>query len=165
MTHVLRNFFGVAHAFFHHITQLGVINTSHSQTHQVGEANQADGSARDAPTCDIVLTTPGDGLKRYYTRVRVSKKKKRYKRVVNYQTNEYLVDVIDYYNQIPEKMDVAVWNFFPVMGGEDSIRDWNKAGYAQGDMIHLTREGYRLQARLLVMALKDVLDGQNSIKE
>ncbi|MBK7173345.1 MAG: hypothetical protein IPH84_08930 [Bacteroidales bacterium] len=120
---------------------------------------------RDAPTCDIVLTTPGDGLKRYYTRVRVSKKKKRYKRVVNYQTNEYLVDVIDYYNQIPEKMDVAVWNFFPVMGGEDSIRDWNKAGYAQGDMIHLTREGYRLQARLLVMALKDVLDGQNSIKE
>lgn len=116
---------------------------------------------RDAPDCDILLTTPGDGLKRYYTRVRVSKKKKRYKRVAHFKTNEYLVDVIDYYNQIPDRMDVAVWNFFPVMGGEDSIRDWSQNGYAQGDMIHLTREGYRLQARLLCKAVMDSVNGLN----
>lgn len=120
---------------------------------------------RDAPDCDILITTPGDGLKKYYTRVRVSKKKKRYKRVAHYEVNEYLTDVIDYYLGLPERMDVAVWNFYPVMGGEESIREWNKAGYAQGDMIHLTREGYRMQARLLMMAVTDSLNGKNRTEE
>lgn len=120
---------------------------------------------RDAPDCDILITTPGDGLKKYYTRVRVSKKKKRYKRVAHYEVNEYLTDVIDYYHGLPERMDVAVWNFYPVMGGEESIREWNKAGYAQGDMIHLTREGYRMQARLLMMAVTDSLNGKNRTEE
>lgn len=120
---------------------------------------------RDAPDCDILITTPGDGLKKYYTRVRVSKKKKRYKRVAHYEVNEYLTDVIDYYLGLPERMDVAVWNFYPVMGGEESIREWNKAGYAQGDMIHLTREGYRMQAKLLMMAVTDSLNGKNRTEE
>lgn len=120
---------------------------------------------RDAPDCDILITTPGDGLKKYYTRVRVSKKKKRYKRVAHYEVNEYLTDVIDYYLGLPERMDVAVWNFYPVMGGEESIREWNKAGYAQGDMIHLTREGYRMQAKLLMMAVSDSLNGKNRTEE
>jgi len=113
---------------------------------------------RDAPDCDILLTTPGDGLKRYYQKVRISKKRRRYKKVVHFEPNDYLVDVIDYYDRIPERMDVAVWNFYPVMGGEESIRDWNRLGFAQGDMIHLTREGYRLQARLLISAIMESLN-------
>jgi lysophospholipase L1-like esterase len=120
---------------------------------------------RDAPDCDILITTPGDGLKKYFTRVRVSKKKKRYKRVAHYEVNEYLTEVIDYYLGLTERMDVAVWNFYPVMGGEESIKEWNKAGYAQGDMIHLTREGYKLQARLLMMAITDSLNGKNRMEE
>jgi len=120
---------------------------------------------RDAPECDILLTTPGDGLKRYYQKVRISKKRRWFRKVVHFETNDYLVDVIDYYDQIPERMDVAVWNFYPVMGGEDSIRDWNRSGFAQGDMIHLTREGYRLQARLLMGALMETLTGQQKVQE
>jgi len=108
---------------------------------------------RDAPGCDILLTTPGDGLKKHITRVRISKKKRRYKKVVHFEVNDYLVDVIDYYDEIPGKMDVAIWNFYPVMGGEGSILQWNKQGFAQGDMMHLTRPGYRLQARLLLDAV------------
>jgi lysophospholipase L1-like esterase len=117
---------------------------------------------RDAPGCDILITTPGDGLKKYYTKVRVSKKKKRYRKVVHYRTNEYLMDVIEYYKGLPEKMDVAVWDFFPVMGGEESIKDWCNRGFAQKDMIHLTKSGYQLQARLLFEAVTDSLKGMNS---
>jgi lysophospholipase L1-like esterase len=120
---------------------------------------------RDAPDCDILLTTPGDGLKRYYQKVRISKKRRRYKTIVHYEANDYLVDVVDYYDLIPERMDVAVWNFYPVMGGEEAIRDWNRLGYAQGDMIHLTREGYRLQARLLVEAIMESMSGKLSGEE
>jgi len=120
---------------------------------------------RDAPNGDVLITTPPDGLKKYYTRVRISKKKKRYKRVAHYQVNEYLSDVLEYYSQLPEKMDIAVWNFFAVMGGEESIRDWNKQGYAQGDMIHLTRQGYRLQARLLTDAITQTLNPQGNKEE
>jgi lysophospholipase L1-like esterase len=120
---------------------------------------------RDAPDCDLLLTTPGDGMKRHYQRVRISKKRRRYKTIVHYEVNDYLVDVVDYYVQIPERMDAAVWNFYPVMGGEESIRDWNRLGYAQGDMIHLTREGYRLQARLLVEALMESITGKSIVEE
>ena len=109
----------------------------------------------DAPDCDILVTGPGDGLKRYYTKVRISRKKRRYRTVVNYVVNDYLVDVVEYYSSLTEKMDVAVWSFFPVMGGEDSIRDWNRKGFAQKDMIHLTKEGYRLESRLLLNAVMD----------
>jgi lysophospholipase L1-like esterase len=119
----------------------------------------------DAPNCDILITTPGEGMKKYYTKVRISKKKRRYRKVVHYENNEYLLDVIDYYGQLPERMDVAVWNFFPVMGGEGSIIDWNQAGYAQKDLIHLTREGYRLQARLLLMAFMDAMNIHNRSQE
>jgi lysophospholipase L1-like esterase len=113
----------------------------------------------DAPNCDILITTPGDGMKRYYTRVRVSKKKRRYRKVMHFENNEYLLDVIEYYNQLPEKMDVATWNFYPVMGGEGSIMEWSNKGYAQKDMIHLTREGYRLQAKLLLNAFMESING------
>ncbi|NVO20554.1 MAG: hypothetical protein HXX13_12710 [Bacteroidetes bacterium] len=119
---------------------------------------------RDAPDCDVLLTTPGDGLKRYYQKVRISKKRRRYKKVVHFEVNDYLVDVIDYYDHIPERMDVAVWNFYPVMGGEEAIREWNRKGYAQGDMIHLTKIGYQLQARLLMEAIMESVNGQ-AIKE
>jgi lysophospholipase L1-like esterase len=120
---------------------------------------------RDAPDCDILITTPGDGLKRYYQKVRISKKRKRYRKVVHFETNDYIFDVVDFYEKIPERMDVAVWNFYPVMGGEESIRDWNRLGLAQGDMIHFTREGYRLQARLLSAAIMDVLNGKKIAEE
>ncbi len=111
----------------------------------------------DAPDCDIIITTPGDGLKKNIKRIRISKKKRRYRKVVHFEINDYLVDVIEYYNEIPAKMDVAVWNFYPVMGGEESIRKWNKQGFAQGDMIHLTKIGYRLEAKLLMNAVMNAI--------
>ncbi len=120
---------------------------------------------RDAPSCDILLTTPGDGLKRHYSKVRISKKRRRYRTVVTYSNNDYLPEVINYYINIPERIDVAVWNFYAVMGGEESIREWHKEGFAQRDMIHLTRQGYQLQARLLLNAFIQELDDNQNREE
>ena len=50
---------------------------------------------------------------------------------------------------------VAVWDAFGVMGGEGSIRAWEKAGLAQPDRIHLKRPGYALLGDLLFAALME----------
>jgi lysophospholipase L1-like esterase len=48
----------------------------------------------------------------------------------------------------------AVWDFFSIMGGMDSIRLWEDAGLARPDRIHMTREGYQVQGDLLFKAIK-----------
>lgn len=50
---------------------------------------------------------------------------------------------------------VAVWDTYSVMGGQGSIRIWEKAGLAQGDRIHLKREGYALLGDLLYTAIME----------
>lgn len=113
---------------------------------------------RTAPNSDILITTPGDSQKRYYTKVRISKKKRRYRTITNYTKNNYLPSVVDYYANLPEKMQVAVWNFYNVMGKEGAIMNWIDSGLAQPDRVHLNRQGYRLQARLLFDALDKTLE-------
>ncbi|MFN3876070.1 MAG: GDSL-type esterase/lipase family protein, partial [Flavobacteriales bacterium] len=44
---------------------------------------------------------------------------------------------------------VGVWDTWGVMGGEGSIRSWEKAGLAQPDRVHLKRGGYELLGDLL----------------
>ena len=52
-----------------------------------------------------------------------------------------------------EDYGAAVWDQFDVMGGLRSMQDWEKAGWAQKDKVHFTREGYRLMGDLLYNAL------------
>ena len=52
----------------------------------------------------------------------------------------------------------AVWDFYEVMGGYGSIQRWTQYKLAQGDRIHLTPQGYQLQAELLYKALRKELD-------
>ena len=47
----------------------------------------------------------------------------------------------------------AVWDQFDVMGGLKSMQAWEKAGLAQKDKIHFTRDGYQLMGDLLYNAL------------
>ena len=47
----------------------------------------------------------------------------------------------------------AFWDFHTIMGGEASIREWNKHGLARPDHIHLTKKGYQLAGELLFDAL------------
>ena len=87
------------------------------------------------PEASIILTTPGDGYRqrKYYN--------------YNYtKTREVIYE-------LSKEKNVAVWDFYTVMGGPNSIYQWYKAGLAQGDKIHLTMPGYKLQGELFYDAL------------
>ncbi|MEL6253851.1 MAG: LysM peptidoglycan-binding domain-containing protein [Bacteroidota bacterium] len=49
--------------------------------------------------------------------------------------------------------ELACWDFFEIMGGSGSIRQWKDAYLAQKDYLHLTKAGYELQGKLLFRAL------------
>ncbi|MBI1268265.1 MAG: hypothetical protein GC193_12640 [Cryomorphaceae bacterium] len=53
---------------------------------------------------------------------------------------------------LAEKHGAAVWDLFEIMGGLGSIKSWEDEGLAKSDYIHLTRQGYYLQAELLFQA-------------
>jgi lysophospholipase L1-like esterase len=55
--------------------------------------------------------------------------------------------------ELAAKHDAAVWDLFEIMGGYQSVDDWDRAGLAKGDRIHFTRKGYYLQAELMYAAL------------
>ncbi len=41
--------------------------------------------------------------------------------------------------------EVLYWNYYDLSGGYGQIKNWEQAGYAQKDYIHLTTKGYRLK--------------------
>ena len=55
--------------------------------------------------------------------------------------------------ELAKKHNAAVWDLFTIMGGLDSISQWNGFGLAQNDKIHFTREGYQLVGNLLFSAI------------
>jgi lysophospholipase L1-like esterase len=57
--------------------------------------------------------------------------------------------------RLAEKHHAAVWDFFSIMGGLDSIRAWEQSGLAKKDKVHLTVSGYLLKADLLSLAIKE----------
>ena len=46
----------------------------------------------------------------------------------------------------------GVWDFFDIMGGLGSMKDWEEAGLAKRDKIHFTEEGYAVIGDLLFNA-------------
>jgi lysophospholipase L1-like esterase len=92
------------------------------------------------PTADILITTPGDALKR--------------KRYHNANIEKVCSILINY----ASGSNAAVWNLNVVMGGKGSMKKWYTAGLAQKDKIHYNREGYYLQGFLLFNALMNELD-------
>ncbi|MDJ1468808.1 GDSL-type esterase/lipase family protein [Cytophagaceae bacterium YF14B1] len=90
---------------------------------------------RASPHTSILLTTPGDNL--------------RGKKYVN-PDNAKAVKIM---NELAEETGVAVWDFYEVMGGLQSIKRWYVNKLAAYDKVHLTQHGYMLQAELLYDAL------------
>ncbi len=56
--------------------------------------------------------------------------------------------------EISKQENVAVWDFFTIMGGLNSIRKWELHKLAKPDKVHFTNEGYQLKADLLFDAVK-----------
>jgi len=45
-------------------------------------------------------------------------------------------------------MNCSYWDFFAVMGGENSVDSWYLSGLTAKDRLHLNKKGYLLKANL-----------------
>ncbi len=87
------------------------------------------------PNVAILITTPPD---HYYYR--------RY-------PNKNIKLLRDALVEMANEENVAVWDLYGVMGGENSIRSWYNESLARRDLIHFTKEGYYKQGDLLFEAI------------
>ena len=83
------------------------------------------------PNTAILLTTNNDS---YY--------KRKY-------PNKRALEVREKMLELAKNKDLALWDMFQVMGGLNSIIDWQKNQLAKKDLIHLTYDGYNLIGDLL----------------
>ena len=94
-----------------------------------------------SPDCALLFVTNNDSYKKI-------KKKK-------YQVNPNGVLAEQAFLELGKKYNAAVWDFFELMGGLQSMAVWEKAGLAQPDKVHFTLQGYALIGDLLYNALID----------
>ncbi len=92
------------------------------------------------PGVPIIATTPGD----HYI----------YKKYLNLNTPK-AANII---KQLSEELGFAVWDFFQIMGGLNSISLWTKYGLTAGDRLHYNRQGYFFQADLFFNAFLNQWD-------
>lgn len=89
------------------------------------------------PNCAILLTVPNDS---YYKRKYQNK---------NTATQQIII------NELAQKYQMAVWDFYEIMGGLGSSNRWYKNKLMPRDRIHFTHLGYQIKADLLLNALID----------
>lgn len=88
-----------------------------------------------APEAAILLTTNTDS----YVKLRTP--------------NRHGGTVRDVMMHLATRHGCGVWDTFGVMGGPRSILDWEEAGFAKKDRVHLTRPGYVALGDLLFSAM------------
>ncbi|MCX7836327.1 MAG: GDSL-type esterase/lipase family protein [bacterium] len=104
----------------------------------INEVNQMVSSLRRIhPQAQILLTSPADAARG---------KGKRKKGIEQYAAMSH--ELKRYCND----NRLAFWDFYRVMGGSGSIKQWVQLGLAKPDYVHFTPEGYQLQANLFLMA-------------
>jgi lysophospholipase L1-like esterase len=72
-----------------------------------------------------------------------------------YQVNENGLVAQQAFMEMGKKYNAAVWDQFDIMGGLNSMKEWEDAGLAKKDKVHFTNEGYRLLGDLLYNAFID----------
>jgi len=87
------------------------------------------------PDCAVLLTVPNDSY---------------YKRKYPNPRTRVMQNII---YELAKKHDMAVWDFYEIMGGFNSSRDWYQHKLMPRDRIHFTQLGYRIKADLLLQAL------------
>jgi len=71
--------------------------------------------------------------------------------------NKNAIKVQETMRRLAIKHGGAVYDLFDVMGGLGSITKWKNASLASSDLIHLTKEGYELQADMMFTAIRNAL--------
>lgn len=88
-----------------------------------------------SPNALIMITVPNDCYM--------------YKRYVNRNT----AIVRDQIYTLAKRKNAAVWDFYSIMGGLDSSKEWYRYGLMRYDRIHFNKAGYLLKGDLFVSAL------------
>jgi len=91
------------------------------------------------PKSVIILTIPGDHMKN---------------EVTNPNINIYRESLL----QLKKELNIGIWDFYSIMGGENAILLWNNSNFTANDKIHLNRSGYQLQGQLFVKAFLHFFD-------
>ncbi len=95
----------------------------------------------------IILTTPGDHLVNREIR------------------NPSLLKVNMAIHDVAKELSCGVWDFYQVMGGDQSVNQWAAKGLMSNDMLHLSPQGYKLQGQLLFEAIIDLVESPKGIVE
>jgi hypothetical protein len=92
------------------------------------------------PGVPVILTTPGDYL-------------------INKQhINPRTALVARLIRSTAMENNCAYWDFYQVMGGAGSVKDWYKNQLVFKDWIHLSKKGYRFQGDLFFEAFIKIKD-------
>ena len=97
-----------------------------------------DMALRVAPDCAILFVTNNDSFRR-------SRR--------SYYLNQNGPVVQDAFYGLARRYDAGIWDLFRIMGGLNSMKQWESAGLANRDKIHFTESGYILIGDLLYNAL------------
>ncbi|MFO7863349.1 MAG: GDSL-type esterase/lipase family protein [Salinivirgaceae bacterium] len=87
------------------------------------------------PEKAIILTTPGDHF------------------VHRAAANVHVEEAGQIIKDIAREHQCAVWDFYEIMGGYESVSQWRRYGLGAKDLVHLSPKGYRLQGDLFFNAL------------
>lgn len=99
---------------------------------------------RVVPNCAYIFITNNDSFRKHKSG------KKTY-----YEVNRNGLKVQRDFYELARKHDGAVWDMFTIMGGLNSMRQWEAFGLAQKDKIHFTKKGYKLMGDMLFRAIID----------
>lgn len=93
---------------------------------------------RASPNAAVIFITNNDSYRKY-----------RRKYYVNYNATA----VRERMFSLATKYNLAVWDFFSIMGGIGSMATWQKNSLSQSDRVHFTSAGYKLMGDLLFNAI------------
>jgi lysophospholipase L1-like esterase len=93
---------------------------------------------RASPNAAVIFITNNDSYRKY-----------RRKYYVNYNATA----VRERMFSLATKYNLAVWDFFSIMGGIGSMASWQKNSLSQSDRVHFTSAGYKLMGDLLFNAI------------
>jgi lysophospholipase L1-like esterase len=98
------------------------------------------------PNCAILLTVPNDD---YYMRKYPNRNTERQREVIY---------------QLAAQYQIAVWDFYGIMGELGSSKTWKMEGLMQADYVHFTGTGYHLKGTLLIEAFQKNLSSLQNLR-
>lgn len=115
------------------------------------------------PKCSFIFISNNDS----YIKTKVKYKRKgKWRSKTKWVNNSNGKEVQQVMYMLAEKTNSAVFDQYEIMGGEKSMALWEKAGLAQKDKVHFTKNGYILMGDLFYVALNNAfLKYKESLKQ